>query len=387
MFAHLIAVLGVLSVALGAEWALIKDTTCGAIVGVGAASKTAAIAAANSNSQGPMATLYDGDNWTSKIGVVKTALILDGAVTEDGKNAVYTSFSGMFVSSDSGVTFDKVPGLVGLSQDVHTFGSSSFGAVGSFIVPPGNDNAGSYQGIAFSTNNGADWSVADIPGETYPRYASFPSDSTWFVTAGMWNSTDSDATLTIHEHSEDHMRLSRGVQLGKQSKKHSVRGQTLQDGDDDGWYAKIYKTTDAGQTFKAVYEAPSDETWYFNQIDCPTESLCVAVGEGQSGSSPYAVALQSTDGGASWTKTFESTTYASLMSVVMTSATDGFIAPIASGRGMATDFLMTLDGGKTWTASQSLGDCYAIDVDSAQGLGVAACLSSSGSSGAIAMYQ
>ena len=39
------------------------------------------------------------------------------------------------------------------------------------------------------------------------------------------------------------------------------------------------------------------------------------------------------------------------------------------------------------TSLQELDDCFAFDIDFAESVGAAACLSSSGSSGSIAMYK
>jgi hypothetical protein len=49
--------------------------------------------------------------------------------------------------------------------------------------------------------------------------------------------------------------------------------------------------------------------------------------------------------------------------------------------------MKSTDGGKTFTLVQSLDNCMAADMDFADGAGFAACLSSSGSAGFVALYK
>jgi len=382
MFTILVILVAILATAFSQQWTVDTATQEGMMIGVGVGSKTSAIAAGNSDSQGPIATIYDGSKWSQEKGLIQSALIMDGAISADGKTAVYSSMGGISISTDSGASFARVEGIAGLSQDVHMFGgeANSMAAVGTFVVLPSSQaTPGSFSGLAVSTDGvGAKWDVNAIPNESYPRYGDFPSASTWYVSAGMWNSTESSVNAK-----ESDMHLTSRVKIDTLTGKKSVKVD-VQDGS-DGWYGAIYKTADAGQTWTAVYNTPTDEQWYFNQISCPTEDLCVAVGEGQQGSSPYTVALVSNDGGATWKKTMESTTYMSLMGVEMTSATNGFITPANANRQTGTDFLVTTDGGQTWALSQTLDACYCMDIDSQDGFGVASCLTQS--AGAIAMYQ
>lgn len=393
MLCYLFVVLAVLAVAHGATWSIDTDTTTGIIVGVGAGSKSAAIAACSSNSQGAMASTYDGSKWTQDTHTINAGMLLDGAISADGQTALYTSMLGMYVSQDAGNTFTTVQGLGGLSQDAHMLDGSSMAAIGSFFVAPGGDNApGSYNGVAISTDGaGKKWSVSVIDNENYPRYGDFPSKDTWYVSAGMWNTTDSAKVSALPELSEHHHMTSR-MKIGRADGKKTINmlNKDLKS-DNDGWYGAIYKTTDGGGSWDQVYHTPSDETWYFNKISCPTVDTCVAVGEGQDiNGQSYVVALASQDGGKTWAKTWESTNqYMSVMSVLMTSATDGFIIPAGPGdtHGIQSDFMLTTDGGMTWTASQQLQNCFAIDADGADGFALAACINSSGSAGSIAMYK
>jgi len=389
-------VLAVLAVALAAEWTIDTSTTSGIIVGVGAGSKSSAIAAASSDSQGAEVSVYNNGKWSQHTGVLQAGILLDGAISADGQNCFYTSMYGMYLSKDGGESFSTVPGMGGLSQDAHMFnGGKSYAAVGSFIVPPGGDSqAGSFHGVAVSTDGeGQEWSISEIDNEHYPRYGDFPSDKTWYITAGMWNTTDDEIKVSTAPHLE-HVHLSSRMKAGKSDGKKTINmlNKGLKSDTNDGWYGAIYKTTDGGASWSQVYHTPSDETWYFNKISCPTVDTCVAVGEGNDASgAPYVVALSSQDGGKTWAKTFESSNqYMSVMSVLMTSPTQGFIAPVGPGAsrgGIAADFMLTTDGGLTWSASQSLDNCYAIDADGADGFALAACLNSSGSAGSIAMYQ
>ncbi len=64
------------------------------------------------------------------------------------------------------------------------------------------------------------------------------------------------------------------------------------------------KSTDGGKTFTEVFKSELTDKYYFNGIDCSSESHCVAVAEGYDSAGSTAVfAFVTFDGGNSWTNT------------------------------------------------------------------------------------
>jgi hypothetical protein len=120
-----------------------------------------------------------------------------------------------------------------------------------------------------------------------------------------------------------------------------------------------------------------------------SELQCVVVGEGYSASSePLTVAYSTFDGGDTW-QLAHSNSDVSLMGVKLVSPTEGYLFGTAKkGRNLSGQFWATSDGGKSFALKQSLSNCFAIDFDFSQdGLGIAACSSSSGSSCSVALYK
>ena len=155
-----------------------------------------------------------------------------------------------------------------------------------------------------------------------------------------------------------------------------------------GYYGSISKTTDSGATWTEVYHSAATDNFYFNGISCSSENHCVAAGEGAS--SEDNIALLTTDGGVTWTKSEVSfdTNVVSCTSVAWMSETDGWLGATAkSGRELEGLFYKTTDGGKSYVLDQQVDNCFIMDIDSVGETGVASCLSSSGSSASVAQYN
>jgi hypothetical protein len=375
-------VLAVILVATRAtEWVIDPSTQAGCIVGVGAGDSKSAVAASDSDSEGARPQYWNGDKWETDRNLV-AGIVMDGDI--QGSLSAFTSFFSIYVSNDGGNTFASAGKFGGPSQSMTIFGNGKIAAVGSLTSAA----TGSVQGLALSTDGkGKDWELINIDGAADVRYGAFPNDDTWFMTSGMWNSTDSAQVKKVEIPAIEHFDLSARVQIGKGG--NPVRT-NVKEGD-NGWWGKIYKTTDAGKSFTEVYATGDDDEYYFNQVSCSSDAQsCVAVGEGKAPSGePYAVALATNDGGKSWTKTWESTEAISMMSVRFNGDSEVWIAPaVSAGRGqLGTQFMVSSDGGQTWTAKQTLDNCFAISMDFADGVGVCACLNSSGTAGALAMYK
>jgi photosystem II stability/assembly factor-like uncharacterized protein len=156
---------------------------------------------------------------------------------------------------------------------------------------------------------------------------------------------------------------------------------------DNGWLASISITTNGGLSYQEAFRSPQGSQYYFNGVSC-SGSTCVAVAEGDTASGgATGLAFTSSDLGKTWTQTFYSDQLFSLMAVAMTSPTTGWMAGAVHARGMTGQFYYTEDGGQTWVLRQTMDNCMSLDLSFSQsGLGVASCVSSSGSTAQAALY-
>ena len=80
------------------------------------------------------------------------------------------------------------------------------------------------------------------------------------------------------ENKEDYIFISHRVRFNKKLKIYESPEFAEPSGDDTGYTAVITKTTDKGKTWTKQYY--STGKFYFNQIDCASETHCMAVAEG-----------------------------------------------------------------------------------------------------------
>jgi hypothetical protein len=378
MFASLLVVAALFNVA-NADFVIDTNTLASTLVGCGVGGPSAAIAGAGQSGVGAIVDLYDSkEGWTKHPSLVQTGLLMDAAMSADSKISLVTSICKVFISTDNSETFAPIPGVCGPVQGAYVFDEHSVALVGNTI----SSNGGT-AGLTVSTDGaGKVWNSYKVNDEQYPRYGAFPSADTWFIAAGMWGEDTVNSTM----HSVSHRVKANKLDAKLHMKLGGAADTTT------GWYGEIYKTTDAGATFTSVYSSPSDALWYFNQISCGSESFCIASAEGYSndGTAPYALLLQTTDGGSTWTTSWESSTAISMMANKMISATEGWFAAGVQGaqRSLQTQFYYTSDAGVSWTLKQTLDGCLTMDLDfSADGaLGVATCVNNSGTQMELATY-
>lgn len=391
MLINLILVLIVILKVVSGQWTIDEATCNGIIVGVSASGLNSFAPA--SKTDGTLSTIYGKQSeassppvWTvSKIG---QGLALSAAINSK-QESYFSSISLSFSYSNDSTTFTKVEGLVGSSQSLSFINNddSILAAVGSF-----KKDRQLLSGVALASG-GKLVSIWETPSNaSVLRYGSFPSSTTWFLTAGMWPADDTDDTDDKVTKSEFGQVFSKRVALNHDatfSKKENKRN--LQS-TDDGWVAQILKTQDGGKTFAQVFVPPGEVNYYFNQISCPTESQCVAVGEGNdSNGVPVAVVFTTDDGGATWKETLNAVgTIYSITAVQMIDSKNGWIGAttLQGKRSIGGTFYITADGGMTWQLQQTLADCELIlDLEfSSNGAGFASCLASSGSTACIAQY-
>ena len=162
-----------------AEWSLVPETNSAALMGVGAASATRAVAAASDNGSGGVLDRYDGVTWTKYSS--GSGLNLDAAVLPSGVSVETTGYPILLFD---GAEHTTVSGVHGSSQSASAVGDSFFGLVGGFLAANSTEVV---DGVAYSRDAGATWKVTSpIPTDTFARYGAFPSSDTWYVSCGMW---------------------------------------------------------------------------------------------------------------------------------------------------------------------------------------------------------
>lgn len=292
------------------------------------------------------------------------AMNMDVAFTSDAKVGCVAGLGGLFVGPNANGNYTKVANVHGVTQNVEPFLAKGFGSTGQFM-----SGKTSVNGVAVSSDAGNSWNFYDIGlGTGYSaRYGSFPTESTWYVSSGMFPS-DSTSVNTQH-------RLSKNLVYTTNNKlEFSKVGRV---GDDTGYQGAISKTTDGGKTWTQVFD--TNGVYYMNAISCADELNCIAVGENDTG---YIVGTQ--DGGKTW-KTLYVAEGISLIAVKMISTTEAW----ASGGGensrrqLVGSYYHTTDGGVTWELLTASG--YAFDLSFNGEVGYSAALTSS--YGTIAVYK
>lgn len=206
------------------------------------------------------------------------------------------------------------------------------------------------------------------------RYGAFPSEKTWYVTAGTFESE----SLVGGERQRSH-RLSKHLSVEKDARGGSAihfgeqRSPTAANGNN---IAAIVKTTDAGETWSLVYKndgTTGSDNVYPNGIHCASVEHCVAVLEGDS-----ARILVTRDGGKTWNEAMKDMDpHSSLFAVRMLSEDEVWVAGGHPSGKFEGRFWHSLDGGDTWKKIAFPGTYFvSLDMPSASGVGYAVALTS-----------
>jgi len=236
--------------------------------------------------------------------------------------------------------------LVDVSQNVEAMKGvdGGFGVTGEFNEA---------NGVAITTDKGETWKNYNCSADTEARYGSFPSNTTWYVSAGTW--PEYDATVKeagVHQLTQ-RLRLRQGVghelTLRKESSEGSMAGPERKLLQVPGYYAEISKTADGGKTWTTVYN--DEGNFYFNGIDCPDTQNCYVVGESESDSlNPGVRILHTGDGGKTWdVQLYVNDPTYSMLDISFINATEGWAAGgILTETHFTGEFWHTSDAGKTW---------------------------------------
>ena len=289
-----------------------------------------------------------------------SSLLLLDAGSNSPTSAVINGLFGAQYTTD-GKTFTASKGGGGQGQSVEGFGKNSYGITGAF--------GGS--GVAVSTDGGATFtahSASAALDQNHPaRYGAFPSDTTWYVSAGAWpqsSKSPSDEKSLLLKQITERIQLRQDRATGKTFHHYLELDQLGSPNNTTQYTGAIAKTTDGGKTFTKVFE--QDGSFYFNGIHCHDEEHCIAVAEGHHCANPGAHIFTTHDGGANWNQTlFEAGSGAGIMGARMVSATEGWAA---GGKGSTLSFegqfWHTMDAGATWT-NEPLKGMLAMGLDCA----------------------
>mmetsp|Transcript_16790 Transcript_16790/g.21794 ORF Transcript_16790/g.21794 Transcript_16790/m.21794 type:complete len:375 (+) Transcript_16790:81-1205(+) len=249
---------------------------------------------------------FDGGNtleFVDGVGEVAEALLLMAAASRDinGQNlsVIVGGLLGSAISMDGGHVWEKLNIPVMVTQDVKYEKAS-----GLYTL---TGTSRTEAAVAISNDGGSNFDVITVSGlyEPYPRYGSFPSSQTFYVTAGGWEETSIDTHLTS--------RLS--ISEDGSLKQH-------QSGDSSYSWAQVAKTTDGGATWSIIYE--NFKTGYYpNDIHCYDENTCTFAIEGLD-LLPRILTTQ--DGGDTWNSFIDTSGSESLIGVRMTGPTEAFVA-------------------------------------------------------------
>jgi len=290
---------------------------------------------------GMKVTTDGGATWATSPATKFSSLLMDGSCS--GKNGVVGGMMDTQYSSDRWATWNVSGPIKFISQSCGTiFGKQD----NNFFGLAGNDIFG-HNGVGISVDGGQNFKFINVSAlVTDARYVAFPSRNVWYISAGMWGSTEPKNASVAHELSA-HINVHKN---GKKSFSKRVLAPT------PGWIAQIVKTKDGGQTWTSSFV--DEGNMYFNGISCGSETSCCASADGVAGSYIYC-----TTDGETWTqKKFNAGSANSLMAMDALSATEFWAGGGEMDRNFMGVFYHTTDGGNTWT-NQTIHNIYVDDID------------------------
>lgn len=232
----------------------------------------------------------------------------------------------------------------------------------------------SKNGVGVSTDGGHTFTAYDAQLKTDARYGSFPSATTWFVSAGSWPGEGDDDKSgsnddpfpsndnTFEAEGELVKQVTRRVSLRKGTdgvvRPHVARAPRASA--NETFEAELSMTTDGGKTWNQLFYSTE---FYFNGGDCASETDCCFAGEADQGSAPGARIYCTTDAGKTWTKNyFQAGAQYSLIDLRYDGQGYWAVGGIESALSMDSTFLYSADG-KTWTAATGPKGMYVTSVD------------------------
>jgi len=333
------------------------------------------------------------------------AVCLAVGFTEDGVTGYAgggTSNSGAQIikTTDSGVTWDVIPAkqafnifldvavaseqsavVSGVIEQEHTVDGKSFIGGGPYLCPAedigilpdskefalvgecanGNEVALSQRGAVYTAKP----IPTSILNQTFQlvRFGAFPSEKTWYVSAGTFPTTPSPSPMKGNKNST-HKRVTHRVTVSEKDYSFEDHTNDVPPVDcsvdpTNCFSGAIVKTTDGGDTWTKVWEnVNTGDNIYNNGIHCISETHCVAAMEGLKSQ-----IMVTRDGGRTWKVTHEADDPASsLIAVRMLDENEVWVSGGEMKNSFAGEFWHSLDGGDTWTV-ESIRGLYIFSFD------------------------
>jgi photosystem II stability/assembly factor-like uncharacterized protein len=257
-------------------------------------------------------------------------------------------------------------------------GNAGFGIVGQF----GNTN-----GVAISTDFGLTFTTsADCNLTTPTGFGAFPSANAIYVTGATVPSSGDDNTgsstssgtstggssTSGAEAQYATKRVSSRISIVAErngparheidyGKSTSLRGRSLQT---NGSYAgQVAQSTDGGKTWATTLDTQGQ--FALNGIDCADTTHCCTVGEAADGAAAGAYIYCTSNGGSSWTQTYNTTVIgASLVDIRAVSSTEYWaVGGTITTTAISAEFLHSTDGGNTWTIDTTIPDYFGTGIE------------------------
>jgi len=339
-----------LGFACAAEWQLIAPNVMAIAFGVSATSHDVIYVSGGTSSAGAaiLKSVDAGVTWEqtprdpqmvyiSIDAALGTDLVVSGSLGFYGQVAVgsYT---------EDGFTFEALPytPLFSACQSATAAAPGQFYLVGMWMTVR---NYG--DGVISSQDGGATLSFHQWTGLTSARYGDFPSNSTWFISGGMWGDGEKRSLDP-----EAPFQLTHRLKIYPSKDKMSFEFTDIEKLDRNGYIGVIQRSTDGGATFETVFNDTG--RFYFNGIDCIDESNCWVAAEGPEG----AWILKTSDAGRTWVEqTFRPGD--SLLDVQMLNENEGWaVGGIILSNTFNALFLHTVDGGKTWVIGNTIANAF-----------------------------
>jgi hypothetical protein len=289
-------------------------------------------------------------------------LILDTEALTPLKAASTTLFSAEYTTN--GQTFERSI-ILGGGQDLEKFGTRGYAVVDS-------------GGVFTSTDDGALYLKHKMTGidiETYPpRYGSFPSADVWYISLGSFPSAPAPAPSVASQEWKIEKQLTETFQIRRNLTTgnlyhHRVPTSTFSskafESFEGSYTAGIAKTTDGGKTWSMLYSSKNE--FYFNDIDCVSETHCVAVAEGHGSATPGVHIFTTVDGTNFYPMLTENDKDAGLMGVKMVSDNEVFAIGGEESGLLNVKIYHSLNGGFNFTMDKPVDltglsgmdlDCY-----------------------------
>jgi len=343
----LIALVGIVH---GQKWTLSDSGFATIACAVSFTSNTHGVAPVADNGEGSLIleTKDAGATWNPV--PAPNELVFLGGAAQGVSSVAATMFDAVYSDEADGTYNFTSSILVGglTSQNVETgklFGKTFYGAAGNTFFG-GN-------GVAVSGDSGAIFSFVNISTlQTFSRYGAYPSQKTWYISAGEWPENNKRTTSNVYQLTNRfHLHRTKRNSRTHYSVKPNKRTEIV----DNGYKAQIVKTTDGGKTWTSLFY--DEGNFYFNEIDCADETHCCAVGEADTSAIPGIRFYCTTDGKTFQQVYFNGDADFSVMAIQAISAQEYWAAGGDMGTSFTGYFWHTTDGGTTWT-SQTIPGVY-----------------------------